>query len=491
MEDQKELMSQTGRLKSVERLRGVRIIKIRILKLFGSYDYNITIPAGTPGRAPIFYGENGLGKTNILKIIFHLLSPAGNGGHRSALGKIKFQSVEILLSNSTVVSAERKEGRLDGLLQLRVFRDASGVRQLIGGWDWSPRETAQSESVRDWLKDISPAQLASASNSNTRAAREIFLRAWMDVVNKEADPLMREEAFLSALRENVPPIYFMTAERTLSSDFVSRDQVYAPENARLRPEEMVSKGRERSLSRAITLASQHLSYLSFEATRQGSRSAHSIYQELIKNMAAASQEGGRDKAVKSTAEIEKLLLHLSEAFTEYEKYGLAPRIDGESLVAAVRGVPSNRALAIRKVLDTYVDSLDRQAKSIGKAYAAINTLLCTVNDFLFEKTINFSPANGLNVTDLKGDILEPSDLSSGEQQLLLLFCHITIAHDSGGIFIIDEPEISLNIKWQRRLVDALLQLDSAANLQFVMASHSIELLTKHRDSVVVLNEAVN
>ena len=33
--------------------------------------------------------------------------------------------------------------------------------------------------------------------------------------------------------------------------------------------------------------------------------------------------------------------------------------------------------------------------------------------------------------------------------------------------MIDEPEISLNVKWQRRLVDALLSVDATKRLQFL------------------------
>ncbi|WP_146055604.1 AAA family ATPase, partial [Streptomyces malaysiensis] len=54
------------------------------------------------------------------------------------------------------------------------------------------------------------------------------------------------------------------------------------------------------------------------------------------------------------------------------------------------------------------------------------------------------------------------------------------------IFVIDEPEISLNVKWQRSLVDALLGCAKGSEIQLILASHSIELLTAHREQVVRL-----
>jgi predicted ATPase len=60
------------------------------------------------------------------------------------------------------------------------------------------------------------------------------------------------------------------------------------------------------------------------------------------------------------------------------------------------------------------------------------------------------------------------------------------ARDVASVFIIDEPELSLNIKWQRELIRALLECIEGSRGQFVMASHSTELFARHRDAVVRL-----
>jgi hypothetical protein len=50
----------------------------------------------------------------------------------------------------------------------------------------------------------------------------------------------------------------------------------------------------------------------------------------------------------------------------------------------------------------------------------------------------------------------------------------------------------LNVKWQRQLVDALLQCARGAAIQYLLASHSVELITLHRGNAVQLglSEAV-
>ena len=68
----------------------------------------------------------------------------------------------------------------------------------------------------------------------------------------------------------------------------------------------------------------------------------------------------------------------------------------------------------------------------------------------------------------------------------MLFCNIFPAREHRSVFIIDEPEISLNIKWQRKLIKSLLELIEKSNIQFIFATHSIELLTQFNKNVVKL-----
>ena len=62
----------------------------------------------------------------------------------------------------------------------------------------------------------------------------------------------------------------------------------------------------------------------------------------------------------------------------------------------------------------------------------------------------------------------------------------TLQAAAASIFIIDEPEISLNVKWQRKLGDTLLKFAKGRNVQFILASHSIELLSGHGKNVFKL-----
>lgn len=112
-----------------------------------------------------------------------------------------------------------------------------------------------------------------------------------------------------------------------------------------------------------------------------------------------------------------------------------------------------------------------------------------MNGFLNDKQLSFKVSTGFNIHNRVNTRLEPSMLSSGEQQLLLLFCYVLSARDKPSIFMIDEPEISLNVKWQRKLLQSLLEVTEGSSVQFIFASHSMELLAQHTERVVKLRSA--
>jgi predicted ATP-binding protein involved in virulence len=73
-----------------------------------------------------------------------------------------------------------------------------------------------------------------------------------------------------------------------------------------------------------------------------------------------------------------------------------------------------------------------------------------------------------------------SSLSSGEKQLLFLaFNALTGGNHS---LIIDEPELSMHVDWQKRLVSTLLGLNPT--IQLIMATHSPEIMAELADDKV-------
>ena len=71
-------------------------------------------------------------------------------------------------------------------------------------------------------------------------------------------------------------------------------------------------------------------------------------------------------------------------------------------------------------------------------------------------------------------------LSSGEKQLLFIALHV-LTCGSASVFI-DEPELSMHVDWQKRLVPTLGSLNP--KVQQIMATHSPEIMADLPDSKV-------
>ncbi len=69
-----------------------------------------------------------------------------------------------------------------------------------------------------------------------------------------------------------------------------------------------------------------------------------------------------------------------------------------------------------------------------------------------------------------------SELSSGERHLLTLLT-ICLLQNYSDVFLIDEPEISLSMKWQRKLLEILHEF--APNAQIIVATHSPDIANGH------------
>ena len=69
-----------------------------------------------------------------------------------------------------------------------------------------------------------------------------------------------------------------------------------------------------------------------------------------------------------------------------------------------------------------------------------------------------------------GEVLQPYMLSSGEKQMLAILLTVLVEDNQPYVLFMDEPEVSLHIEWQKRLIDLCLELNP--NVQIILTTHS-------------------
>ncbi len=95
----------------------------------------------------------------------------------------------------------------------------------------------------------------------------------------------------------------------------------------------------------------------------------------------------------------------------------------------------------------------------------------TIIDELFSETGKKINRDANEIGFLVGDeTLSPYQLSSGEKQLLVILLTTLIQDNKNSILFLDEPEISLHIDWQKKLIKYITELNP--NAQLILATHS-------------------
>lgn len=73
-----------------------------------------------------------------------------------------------------------------------------------------------------------------------------------------------------------------------------------------------------------------------------------------------------------------------------------------------------------------------------------------------------------------GDTLTPYQLSSGEKQMLVILLTVLVQDNQHCTLFMDEPEISLHVEWQQRLISLIRCLNP--NVQIILTTHSPALI---------------
>ena len=81
-----------------------------------------------------------------------------------------------------------------------------------------------------------------------------------------------------------------------------------------------------------------------------------------------------------------------------------------------------------------------------------------------------------------------NNLSSGEKQEIVLFYELIFESGNNELLLIDEPEISLHIVWQKMFMDDLLRIVKYKGINAIVATHSPQIINNHWERQIDLGE---
>jgi predicted ATPase len=128
-----------------------------------------------------------------------------------------------------------------------------------------------------------------------------------------------------------------------------------------------------------------------------------------------------------------------------------------------------------KVVCHYFTLLMKMHQQLEQEEAKLVSFCDVCSQYMVNKKVQYNRATFRIEILTARDGLEPNklqlkDLSSGEKQIVSLFCHLYLSGKERYFLIIDEPELSLSVPWQRRFVADIKRADFCAGI--VAATHS-------------------
>lgn len=434
------------------------VSRIQVEKLFGLYDYDLVPRPGyeETSKLLILYGENGTGKTTLLWLIHHLLSKKG-GGHKTFVARTKFKRFAVWLGSSTKVVAERDDS-LDGSFRMSIQQGSETIEFFM--------RADESGSV-------------TVSGEDESAAFDEFLTHLPDL----------NLPFLEDTRRMTPMEEGRERRSHAASSRFSRSTMEREVALFLDPEE--ARQQRARIPSAPELALRRLfSWVSAQAlagSTEGQLNVNVVYGEIIRRIGTPTREKSKEEVI-NPDELIQTLQAQSTRTKRFSQYGLTSDFTVDSFVQSIEDNRDSKQhlQIIAQILRPFIEANAARLDALDAIQTTIRTFVDSINSFYHNKRLVFHLRGGIKVFTPEGKRIPTYKLSSGEQELLLLFCDVLIARRASTIFIIDEPELSLNITWQRILIDALLTLAGGAPIQFLLATHSIELLAQRRNAVLRL-----
>jgi predicted ATP-binding protein involved in virulence len=142
----------------------------------------------------------------------------------------------------------------------------------------------------------------------------------------------------------------------------------------------------------------------------------------------------------------------------------------------------------RKLLSVYIEDVETKLNVFNDIYPKVELFKNIINKKYSFKSVTIDQSKGFIFTTQEGEVLSPTDLSSGEQHELVILYELLFKVKPNTLILIDEPEMSLHISWQQEFLKDLQEITKLSGLDILMATHSPDIINDRWDLTVELEK---
>lgn len=426
---------------------------IKIKKLFGLFDYHITLD--TSENITILTGPNGYGKTTILNIIYHFFNQ-----QFSYFQKLNFESISFEFSENKRMELTKKEKKAiltnNTAIFPRVYTDIH-----INFFD-------SEKKIGTFIYDSELRELIANELKNFFSLRQIEEDLWINTRTNEKISLNN---FLNLYKEQLPEHFLSLIKKKQSEEknnpiiiFLNSLNIYLIKEQRLLHKIFGRDKEEDTFLNTIELYAEELKKLIEEKQLE----AYQITQKLDSSFPKRLIE---TKTVIDEATFKKRFAKLKNKQSKLQQFGIT---------TVEQEIPDYNTESA-KVLSVYLNDSEEKLSVYDDLLTKIDLFVSIISqkDFAF-KTLQISSGKGFSFYQNK--TLQPlslTDLSSGEQHEVVLLYELLFKTAPNTLILIDEPEISLHVIWQKAFIDDLKKISKLKKISFLVSTHSPQIINNY------------
>jgi predicted ATPase len=441
-----------------------RLTSFEVEGLFGEYHYRI--PVNVKERVTAIIAPNGSGKTICLRLIAALFAKQW-----SFFSDLEFSSAKYTFQSGRLVTVRRDQTVKDHDAPngLNIFVAVTAPDQKPVSWrPGSPNpKTGRSISPERYLSFLtrrSPNLLVHDYTGETYTVYEA-----VEEFSQHLPPAYRtlvygeEPPALKSLISNID-CHLIETQRLL----ILREESSDP----------YSRQREQRSSLAISKKAQTLKAIVARELAAYATLSQSLDRSFPKRVIELGQ-----RAILAPEDLKSRLADLESKRASLMEAGILDS-EADTPVTLPEG-PLEYAIA--RVLSVYAGDTVQKLDFLSKLQARIELFIELISQRFSTKIVQVSKDDGFSIVGHGGKVpLEK--LSSGEQHQLVLFFELLFELRENALILIDEPELSLHVAWQKKFIADLHRIIALNQFDVILATHSPPLVSRWTDLVVELGE---
>ncbi len=438
--------------------------------------------------ANCLYGDNGTGKTSIINLIVSCLSCDVN-----KLRSLPFDSCVLYIAKSGQVRAKKflqvqkkkpsfEDSRLEsGYIRVELFNDTDAIEipyhgstAILGFWEEA--ENSLSAKIDNFKEKVSSEITLTHVPLLRVHDSEIFNESGSDEYLQMA--LRKKKVHQKQIAEIMDPSFRVIS--SIQSQFI--DEV----NSRRKQLTISLEGLKSRIIEKVMI-DQKLITQSKKALHSVSKVMNSQDNTLdgesyFKKLKDANIDVPEDKVKEHFQLWSELGAKCRAEYIELSSFKPSNNEKDREALRKSQEKFNNTYMTLFSITNIYdrflsivedVENMQNQKDQIWKIFTDYEN---EVNSYFNDsKTFSLTEDGEFRIASKRRKIKLP-DLSSGEKHIITILGRATLSNTNGAVFVADEPELSLHLDWQRKILTSIKKLSPLS--QIIVATHSPAIFTR-------------